>query len=165
MMKLLSIPKYFAAVTGLLIAASCLALGQTTDQQQARQNGVTEQEVLQLDRELIEARRKATKGDATALDRILADDFIATSLRGRVANKAQYIKYSTRPNLSFHNFNTEEVKARVYGDAAVITGRTTVKGRYQDEEFDTQFRYTRLYVKRGGLWQIVTSHLTSVSKP
>ncbi|MDQ3258711.1 MAG: nuclear transport factor 2 family protein, partial [Acidobacteriota bacterium] len=84
---------------------------------------------------------------------------------GRVANKAQYMKYSMRPNLSFHNFNIEEVKARVYGDAVVVTGRTTVKGRYQDEEFDTQFRYTRLYVKRSGRWQIVISHLTSVSKP
>ena len=163
-MKLLSIPKHFAVVMGFLIAAPCLALGQTTDQQ-ARLTGVSEQEVLQLDRELLEARRKATKGDGTALDRILADDFTATSLRGRVANKAQYMKYSMRPNLSFHNFNIEEVKARVYGDAVVVTGRTTVKGRYQDEEFDTQFRYTRLYVKRGGRWQIVTSHLTSVSKP
>lgn len=164
MMRLSSIPKRLAALTGLLVAASCLALGQTTDRP-ARQTGADEQEVLRLDRELIEARRQATKGDTTALDRILADDFIATSLMGRAANKALYIKSSTRPNLSFHNFNTEEVKARMYGNTAVVTGRTTVKGRDQGEEFDTQFRYTRVYVKRDGRWQIVTSHLSPVAKP
>ncbi len=47
----------------------------------------------------------------------------------------------------------------------MVTGRTTVKGRDRGEEFDTQFRYTRVYVKRGGRWQIVTSHLSPVAKP
>jgi ketosteroid isomerase-like protein len=163
-MKRVPAPKRLAAGAWLLVAASCLALGQESTQQ-ARQRDADEQEVLRLDRELLEARQQATKGDTTMLNRILADDFIATSLRGRVANKAQYLKYSARPNLSFRNFNADEVKARLYGDTAVVTGRTTVKGRDQGEEFDTQFRYTRVCVKRDGRWQIVTSHLTPVSKP
>jgi ketosteroid isomerase-like protein len=160
MTKLSSTPKRFAAVAGILVAWSCLAHGQTTVRQ-ARQTRANEPAVLRLDRELLEARRQATRGVTTTLNRILADDFIATSLRGRTANKAQYIKYSARPNLSFRNFRTDEVKARIYGDAAVVTGRTTVRGRDQGEEFNTRFRYTRVYVKRGGQWQIVTSHLTT----
>lgn len=161
MMKLSFIPKRLAALTGLLVAASCLALSQTADQQALQKSASEQEEVLQLDRELLEARRLATKGDTTALERILADDFTATSLNGRTASRAQYIKYSARPNLSFRNFSTDEVKVRIYGDAAVVTGRTTVTGRDQGEEFNTRFRYTRVYVKRGGRWQIVTSHLTT----
>lgn len=157
--KLKSVLKRLAIFMTLAITASLPIPSQT-----ASQTANAEQEVRQLDRELIEARRSATKGDITGLDRILADDFIATSLNGRVTNKAQYIKSSTSPQLSFTNFNIEDVKVRVYGDAAVVTGRTTVKGRYEDQEFNTQFRYTRVYLKRAGRWQIVTSHLTPVTK-
>lgn len=160
MLKLSSIPNRLAALTGLLVAASCLALGQTADQQ-TQQKSDSEEEVLRLDHELLEARRLAAKGDTTALDRILADDFTATSLNGRMASRAQYLKYSARPNLSFRNFSTDEAKVRIYGDTAVATGRTTVTGRDQGEEFNTRFRYTRVYVKRSGRWQLITSHLTT----
>ena len=161
LMKLKSITRKLGAV--VLAAALFSAPGEAATHK-ATQQSSAEQEVMQLDRELLEARRQATKGDTTVLERILADDFIATSLNGRVTNKTQYIKNSTSPNLSFDAFSTDDVKVRVYGDGAVVTGRTTVKGHYKDEEFTTSFRYTRGFVKRNGRWQIVTSHLTPISK-
>lgn len=123
-----------------------------------------EQKVKQFEREYIEARRQARRGNTTALERLLDDDFIATSLNGRVVNKAQFIRNSRNPNLRFTSFNIADVNVRIYGDSAVATGLVTVTSRAEDSVRTLQFRYTNLYIGRGGLWKMSASHLTQVAQ-
>lgn len=123
-----------------------------------------EQSVRQFERAFMEARRQARRGNTTALERILAADFIATSLNGRVVNRAQYIRGSRNPNLRFTSFNVDETNVRVYGASAVVTGRVRITSRTEGGEQTFQFRYTNLYVGGGANWQIAASHLTPVAR-
>ena len=50
-------------------------------------------------------------------------------------------------------------KARVYGDAALVTGRYTVKGRYKEQDISGQHRYTNLYIKQQGTWRLVSQDI------
>ncbi|PYL51437.1 MAG: hypothetical protein DMF32_00975, partial [Verrucomicrobia bacterium] len=52
-----------------------------------------------------------------------------------------------------------------YGDAAIVTYRSTAKGKDQDGAIDEQRRWTRVFVRRDGRWQLVHSQGTTIQKP
>src|ERR1700737_2286969 len=107
-------------VKQLLLAALMLvftyapAFGQTANEKWKRP-GRAEQEVMALNRAWADA---ITKGDAAALDRILADDVIVTSGSGEIRSKAAEIKDSAGPPdpdfVWIRPFPTEAVRIRIY---------------------------------------------------
>jgi len=54
---------------------------------------------------------------------------------------------------------------RLYGDVAVVTGRATPKGIADGREFGEPIRYSRVYVKRDGRWQVVLFQQTRIANP
>jgi ketosteroid isomerase-like protein len=118
-------------------------------------------EVKKLERAWLDAYEKR---DENAMDTIVADDFSITFNDGSVQSKAQVIASIKRPgnSQSSMKFHTEDVRARVYGDTVILTGRVVSEwfrdGKSAGKE---QSRYTDTYVKRGGQWQVVASHLSN----
>jgi ketosteroid isomerase-like protein len=97
--------------------------------------------------------------DVAAMERIEADEFSITHANGRVLTKADEIaglKRQTGPRDPNTAFLTEGTKVRVYGDTAVLTGIVVMKFKDSVE----RSRYTDVYVKRDGRWQVVASHLS-----
>jgi ketosteroid isomerase-like protein len=109
----------------------------------------------QLDQERIQAQVGA---DAKALDRFYAEDFIGVGPSGTVRTKAQVLADFTSGNLKFQSITTDEVEWRVYGDTAVETGRSTMNGQDKDKIVPRDNRFTRVWVKRQGRWQLVANH-------
>jgi ketosteroid isomerase-like protein len=112
--------------------------------------------VIRLDREWSEA---LPREDIPVLQRILSDDYIFTTIVGNVITKAWYMKKSEDNHLL--SLKTEDVKVRVYGDAAVVTGRVKV-GLLDRTDLA---RYTNVYAKRQGRWQLTTTQFTRIVKP
>ena len=68
------------------------------------------------------------------LERILADDFIATSSRGEVRNKSREIDdIKPNPDYAMEAFNLDEMNVRIFGDTAIVTGRSTLKASYKGQ--------------------------------
>jgi ketosteroid isomerase-like protein len=65
-------------------------------------------------------------------------------------------------SLKYESLKFDEIKVHAYGDTAVVTGRSTATGKDNGKEFAGQFRYTRVYVKRQGRWQIVATQATRI---
>ena len=64
------------------------------------------------------------------------------------------------------SIDNDEVMVRVYGDAAVVTGRSTTKRAGQGGEVMTrQVRFTRVYAKGKDRWQVVSAHNTLIRQP
>ena len=57
----------------------------------------------------------------------------------------------------------DEVEVRVFGDAAVVSGRTHAVGEFADQRYDVHIRFTDTFVKRRGQWQAVASHASLLS--
>lgn len=57
-----------------------------------------------------------------------------------------------------------EMKVRVYGDAAVVTGRSTVKETYKGKDFSGQYRWTDTWIKIAGGWQCVAGHSSEIAQ-
>jgi Ketosteroid isomerase homolog len=109
----------------------------------------------QLDRERIQAQIGA---DAAALDRLYAEDFIGIGPSGAVRGKAQVIADFTSGSLRFQSITIDDVRWRVYGNAAVETGRSTMIGQDKGKAVPRDNRFTRVWVERQGKWQLVSNH-------
>jgi len=104
------------------------------------------------------------KRDVKTLDRIIADDFQLVWVNGQVSGKREMLEGAAARKAEIDPFETEEVNVRIYGDAAVLTGRFTQTAHLGERSETNQFRYTDVYhrTKRG--WQAVSAH-ASLIKP
>ena len=108
-----------------------------------------EQSLLKLTDEWFEAEAKV---DRAALERLVADDFIGTSPTGRSLTKTDVIPAAgTRSGLQYR---AQDVKARVFGDAGVVTGRGVSRGQ------GPEMRFTVVYARRQDRWQMVVGHIS-----
>jgi len=156
--------KRILTIAALMIVASPLAFSQTAQSTSGQasagqKGGSAEQEVLKFNKEFSEA---VVRADLVALDRIYADDFINTGTTGEVIDKAQMMGLFKSGDLKYASGSDDDVRARVYGDTAVVTGLWTSKGQFKGKEFNNKERYTEVFVKRSGRWQVVAEHLTNV---
>jgi ketosteroid isomerase-like protein len=137
---------------GLVFGVAILAQTQTES---------VEQELIKLENEWADA---LVKHDWTFLDRILADDYVATDPKGSVSTKAQEIAFFKSGEFTFTSCMHHELKVRVYGDAAVVTGHTTTKETYKGKGFINNLRGTDTWVKRAGRWQCVAGHSSEIAQ-
>jgi ketosteroid isomerase-like protein len=111
--------------------------------------------ILQMERD----RRDAMiRGDAQALGRLLSDDYIGTGARGAVRNKAQVLAQYSSGEVRYESIDAAALAVRLYGNVAVVTGRTSSKGKEKGKSVDSEHRFTRVWVQQQGRWMLVASH-------
>ena len=137
----------------LLFTAASIAQGQKQNARGQRRN--VEQVIRRLDHERIQAQIDA---DAVALNRIYAADFIGIGPSGTMRTKAQVTADFTSGDLKFQSIATDDVQVRVYGNTAVEVGRSTMIGQDRGKTVPRDNRFTRVWVKQHGNWQLVANH-------
>ena len=95
--------------------------------------------IRKVDRERIQAQVNA---DVVALDRIYADDFIGIGPSGTLRTKKDVLSDFTSGSLKFQSITTDDVRIRVYGNAAVETGLSTMKGQDAGKVVPEKNRFT-----------------------
>jgi ketosteroid isomerase-like protein len=103
-------------------------------------------------------------GDTSALDALLSDDWLVIDPFGEVISKARQAKELKDGTLDFISIDPSEVKVRVYGDAAVVTGRYQVKIKNRGQENNVPVRITELFAKQGGKWRCVSAQVTRIAE-
>ena len=119
----------------------------------------TAEEIRQIEIEWGEAFERA---DIETLDRLMADDYILTDPLGNVRNKWESLAAITTNDVHFESSKSDNVHVRINGDTAVVTGRSTFKGRYKGWSMAGRYQYTDVLVKRRGVWKAVSSHITAL---
>ena len=149
-------------VAKILSVTPWLLFGQATPQPAApSKNASVEQQLIKLEDGWGDAMVKA---DVAFLDRILADDFVNTDIEGSVTNKAQDVADLKSGDLKVTSCVADDYKVRVYGNAAVVTGRCTFKAQFKGKDSSSEFRWTDTWVKRAGHWQCVASQQTKIAE-
>ena len=100
--------------------------------------------------------------DLTTLDQFMADEYILTDPLGIVRSKAESLAALETNEVYFESTRSDDVKVRINGDTAVVTGRSTFRGRYKGWSMAGQYQYTDILVKRRGEWKAVGSHITAL---
>jgi ketosteroid isomerase-like protein len=124
-------------------------------------SGSAEQELMKLENEWA---KSVVKLDLAFMERILADDYTWTDAAGNVHTKAEEIASIKSGQGVVTSSVNDEMKVRVYGDAAVVTGLTTQKGMEKGKEVSGQFRWTDTWVKLAGRWQCVADHVSDIAQ-
>jgi len=125
------------------------------------QTASVEQELMKLENGWADA---LVKVDLAFLDRILADGYIFTGADGKVSNKAQEIASVKSGESVVTSAANDEMKVRVYGNVAVVTGRWTSKQTLKGTDISGQYRWTDTWVKIAGRWQCVAGHSSLIAQ-
>lgn len=105
------------------------------------------------------------RGDAAAIERVLADDYLLTDENGKVFTKADDLATYKNRQIKIESVKTLDQKIRVIGDAVVIANATiNFKGVKNDKPFDVTEQCTTIWAWRDGRWQIVSDHISFVKK-
>jgi hypothetical protein len=88
----------------------------------------------------------------------LADSYIGTGADGVVSDKATVISRIKEKANKFDTFSIESMQVQPYGDAAVATGISVLKGTRKRKDISGRYEWTDTRVKIGGRWQAVAEH-------
>ncbi len=118
---------------------------------------ISEQQIRQLSNEMSAA---IAASDSATLNRGWADDYSFTNERGDVVTKTQLLEVIQSGTLKYESVVNDDIDVRVYGEAAVMTGNTSVRWEYAGQSFSGHYRFTEVYVNRGNGWQGVAGHVS-----
>lgn len=140
---------------GLLLAATLAASGSAA----ARDKAADERDLRAVEAQVCQAFES---GDAGTLRKLLDDTFTLTNSRGEVTDLEANLAEVASREPHYDVFRNHDQKLRLYGDAAIITGITTIKGTSHKEPFAADFQFTDTYVRRDGKWLLAASHASKM---
>jgi len=98
--------------------------------------------------------------DQAAIEANMADDFRQIDGAGNVETKSSFVRDLMAPELQIDPYTVEDFDVRLYGEVALLSGRTRMTGRYDGKPFIAHYRYIDVYVRRNGAWQIVSVQIS-----
>lgn len=119
-----------------------------------------EAQIRKLEQDWINAIKNHDGGFLSNLE---ADDYTFTGPDGVVLDKPADIKSVTGSDTTYDDLKINEVKVRLYGDAAVVNGVGTLKGHHKGEDISGRYSWTDVFAKRNGEWKAVAVHVTAVT--
>jgi ketosteroid isomerase-like protein len=102
------------------------------------------------------------KKDAAFLENLFANEYLGTDQDGVTSTKAQELANVSATNVT--SFALTDMKVHVYGDTAVVTGVNTIKSTFKGRDMSGAYRFTDVFVKRDGRWQVVATQGSMMAK-
>ena len=115
--------------------------------------------VLQTERDLATAYLKS---DADGIAQGVMEDYTLTNSMGKITTRADDIDEARKNDPKYEIFENYDMKVRLHGDTAVVTGKTHTKGVSGGKPFDFQFQFTDTLVKDGGRWRLLAGHVSKL---
>jgi ketosteroid isomerase-like protein len=95
---------------------------------------------------------------------LLDDNFVITFEDGSTYGKTGYLSYSASSSTVVESVEIPEMKIRMHGDTAVVTGIYHEKGVDNRQAYDYHDRFTDVWMKKAGKWRLVAAHYSVPSK-
>jgi ketosteroid isomerase-like protein len=96
--------------------------------------------------------------DISILSSLLAEDFVITVEDGSTYGKEGYIGHSADTSVHVDVAELSELRVRMHGNAAVVTGAYHEKGSSRGKRYEYRDRLTDVWMKIDGMWQVISSH-------
>ena len=116
-------------------------------------------EIERVERELLDAFRT---GDAATIEKLEDETYTLVSTRGEVTTRADDIADAKKGEIRYTEFRNHDTTMRLYGDAAIRLGITSLKGTASGKPFALDVRFTDTYIRRADGWKIAASQATRI---
>lgn len=140
------------------IAAASVAAGQCGPGKMVHGNPSVEA----IKRLEVERNKALVAGDVAALDRLYSADY-TSAVDNTSRTKTEVLADLKSGVLKLAASSNDETYVRVYGNTAVVTGKSTLKRTDRGTEINGQVYFTRVWVKQMGGWRLVANHASSVT--
>ena len=156
--------KHKALTLALMLAVAVPAPGQTQEKKAATavKPADASAELMKMEHDMLAA---LLKKDAAAFGKHFHDDAVLTTPDGSAQTKAQLLGDVKSGALVLEASSISDMKVKVHGDAAVVTYITTDKGKYKGQDISGRFRWTDVFVRQGGAWQLLAGQGTPIQAP
>ena len=91
--------------------------------------------------------------DVAAMERLLPDDFVLVTGKGKTFGKADLLAEARRPELVFTHQEDTQQSVHVWGDTAVVTALLHVAGTDKGEAFDYSLWFSDVYLRTPQGWR------------
>jgi ketosteroid isomerase-like protein len=105
------------------------------------------------------------RGDTRALNVLWADDMEIAVPRMPIMTKAEALSFAQSGRMKFLRYETSDIRVRVYGNAAVVTGRLQRTREMNGKEISDDWRFTKTYVHQSHQWRVVAFHASEAVQP
>ena len=102
------------------------------------------------------------RGDVTFFEGALTEAFVGVGPLGFMLTKEQWLG-RFEGGLSYESVAIDEVEVRLYGDAAVVTGRQKQAGTFRGNDVGGEFRVSVMLVERDGRWLVACWHASPIA--
>jgi ketosteroid isomerase-like protein len=109
-------------------------------------------DTAELTRLAIEAGHAYAQRDLAALERLTAEDYIQTDVRGGVLSRAEWLDF-VKNRKSDLTVETGDIQVRYYGDVAVVTGRWKYTSKGSDGDSESYSHWTSVWTRNTGDWK------------
>lgn len=127
----------------------------------ARDKAADAAEIRRVEAKLCDAFEK---GDAKTLREYMDPQFTQGTSRGGVDDFKETVSEVEKRDPAYDEFRNHDQTVRVYDDAAIVIGITSVKGTSGGQDFAADFKYTDTYIYRDGHWWLAASHASKIAK-
>jgi ketosteroid isomerase-like protein len=150
------------AAFGLMLAISASATALQAGMPRAEKHE-SRHEIDQLEEQW---RNAVLKANTSAMDALLADDYMAITATGTIQTKDQALANLRAGLTHFTEMDLSDRKVRFYGSTALVTSRAQVSGATPEGKLTGAYRYTRVYVRDArGQWKIVSFEASPIREP
>lgn len=139
----------------MVLKTILLATLVTAGAAQAHDATQDEREILRVETALC---RAFETGDAQALRDGLDATFTLTDSRGTVTDLDQNLAEVAGGDPDYEVFRNHGQRIRLYGDAAIVTGITSIRSHSGGTTFEGDFQFTDTWVRRDDGWKLAASH-------
>ena len=101
--------------------------------------------------------------DATFIETLLADEFIATYGDGSRGDKAKELSLAVDNKQQVDSRRLDEFIVKTFGNTAVVWFTQILVGPVNGKPTEIRYRYVDVWVMRDGRWQAVASQSTRVN--
>jgi hypothetical protein len=116
--------------------------------------------LLELEGKMAEAW---VRRDTQTLEQILADDYTLAGAGDALIGKCEYLAGIVNPEFGTTSAIVDDLRIRLYGDAAVVTGRATYRGWSKKRgSYVRRFRFTDTFIRRVNIWKCVATHTSGL---
>src|SRR5712692_6015480 len=137
-----------------ILVAAALLLVMYVGRAQQSSTAEAERYIKESERQWAES---VANGDATVVERILADDYVGVDPDGGFYDKAKMVSGTREAPKEFISNHLNEVKIRFFGDNTAVAQGSESWVRRTGSPLRGRFVWTDTWIRRNGKWQIVAA--------
>jgi ketosteroid isomerase-like protein len=104
------------------------------------------------------------EGDIATLEKLLADSLVYTHSYGGADSKASYLAGVRSKRWQYRKVERPVEDIQVFGDCALVTGHVRIDLIADGAPKMLESRFTNVWIRRGGAWQMVAWQSTPAPK-